>query len=209
MMAFIGVGSFLAFPVFVVLFIVALIRGTPKKKFGIGILVCFLLFVVAAVADPVEKDDGQDVSQRTIVSEQSPDPESLKPTATPKPTNTPTPTASPAPTPTPEPTLSPTPAPTPAPTPDPTPEPTPSPEPTPQPERPSSGNGGNGSNFDTYDNPEQQQTDAARVLNTNTMKIHYPSCSEVKKIAPQNYSTSNLTESELIAQGYTTCGRCH
>lgn len=202
-MIFIGLGSFFAFFVCIVLFIVALIRGTPKKKFGIGILVCFLLFVVAAVADPVEKDDGQDVSQRTIVSKQSPDLE------TPKPTIAPTPTISPTSTPTPEPTPSPTPAPTPAPTPDPTPEPTPSPEPTPQPERSPSSSGGNGSNFDTYDNPEQQQTEAAWVLNTSSMKIHYPSCNEVKKIAPQNYSTSNLTVSELIAQGYTTCGRCH
>ena len=52
-------------------------------------------------------------------------------------------------------------------------------------------------------------TTASYVLNTNTMKIHYPSCSQVKKIAPQNYATSNATEAELLAQGYTTCGVCH
>lgn len=67
----------------------------------------------------------------------------------------------------------------------------------------------NGSNFNTYDNISQQQTGQTRVLNTSSMKIHYPSCSQVKKIAPHNYSTSNLTEAELIAQGYTTCGVCH
>lgn len=68
---------------------------------------------------------------------------------------------------------------------------------------------GNGENFNTYDNEEQQKTEDFYVLNTNTMKIHYPSCNSVKKIAPDNYSTSNLSESELIAKGYTTCGVCH
>lgn len=67
---------------------------------------------------------------------------------------------------------------------------------------------GNTDNFNTYDNVEQQQTEASYVLNTHTMKIHYPSCSSVKKIAPQNYSTSNSTIDELKAQGYTTCGNC-
>ena len=67
---------------------------------------------------------------------------------------------------------------------------------------------GNGNNFNTYDNKEQQQTSASYVLNTNTMKIHYPSCSSVAKIAPQNYSTSNQSVDELQNQGYSTCGRC-
>ena len=71
----------------------------------------------------------------------------------------------------------------------------------------SSGNN-NGSNFNTYDNPEQQNTEAVYVLNTSTKKIHYPSCKSVKKIAPQNYSTSNLSVEELKNQGYTTCGNC-
>ncbi len=83
---------------------------------------------------------------------------------------------------------------------------------TPAPSQPASSNGasgGNGNNFNTYDNEEQQQTENKWVLNTSTMKIHYPTCREVKKIAPQNYSTSNSDESELIKQGYTTCGVCH
>ncbi|MBD5169269.1 MAG: hypothetical protein HDT20_03995 [Oscillibacter sp.] len=77
----------------------------------------------------------------------------------------------------------------------------------PPPQQPSSEDSDN--NFNTYDNEEQQKTENTWVLNTNTMKIHYPSCNQVKKIAPQNYSTSNLAESDLIAQGYTTCGVCH
>ncbi len=80
------------------------------------------------------------------------------------------------------------------------------------PKAPSSSGGssgsGNGSNFDTYDNPEQQQTSDSFVLNTSSHKIHYPSCRDVKKISPENYSTSSLTVDELKAQGYTTCGHC-
>lgn len=65
-----------------------------------------------------------------------------------------------------------------------------------------------GSNFDTYNNTEQQQTAANYVLNNNTKKIHYPSCSSVPKIAPHNYATSSQTVEELIALGYTTCRIC-
>jgi len=68
---------------------------------------------------------------------------------------------------------------------------------------------GNADNFFTYDNEEQQQTGAKWVLNTNTMKIHYSNCDEVRKIAPQNFQPSNESESDLLAQGYTTCGKCH
>ncbi len=72
------------------------------------------------------------------------------------------------------------------------------------------GNGGtgNGDNFNTYDNAEQQQTTATYVLNTKTHKIHVPTCRDVPKIAPDNYSTSNQSVDELQAQGYTTCGHC-
>lgn len=214
MTAFIGLAAFFAFFVFVVLFIVALIKKVPKKKFGIGMLVCLILFFGAAGADSSEENTEQGASQRMTVSEQSPDPEIEKPTATPKSTAAPTPTASP--TPIPESIPSPTPAPTPTPTPKLTPTPAPTPEPTPEPtpapateSRPATPQAGGESNFNTYDNTSQQQTEDTWVLNTSSMKIHYPSCSAVKKIAPQNYSTSSLSESELISQGYTTCGICH
>ena len=72
----------------------------------------------------------------------------------------------------------------------------------------SSGGNGDASNFNTYNNVEQQQTAAAYVLNTNTMKIHHPGCKSVPKIAPQNYAVSNASVEELLAQGYTTCGNC-
>lgn len=67
---------------------------------------------------------------------------------------------------------------------------------------------GNSSNFNTYDNAAQQQTSASYVLNTKTQKFHNPSCGDVKKIAPQNYSTSNSSRDELIAQNYSPCGHC-
>lgn len=68
--------------------------------------------------------------------------------------------------------------------------------------------GGNSNNFNSYDNAEQQKTQDKWVLNTNTKKIHYPTCNDVKKIADKNYATSNMDLSALLNQGYTTCGHC-
>ena len=117
---------------------------------------------------------------------------------------------------TPVPTLVPTQAPTPDPTPGPAPVPTqaPTPEPTPVPaETPvnqGTGTGSQDNNFNTYDNADQQNTTDTYVLNINpkSMKIHYPSCRSVPKIAPQNYSTSSESLEELKARGFTTCGIC-
>lgn len=57
------------------------------------------------------------------------------------------------------------------------------------------------------DTTEQQQA-TTYVLNNNTKKIHYPSCSSVPKIAAKNYGTSDQTVEELIAQGFSTCKIC-
>lgn len=128
--------------------------------------------------------------------------------------NTAEPTVIPAVAPTPPPTIAPTPTPTVAPTPPPTEAPTPEPTAEPQPDisTPQStegtGSGAGNNNFDTYDNPDQQQTEDTYVLNTNSMKIHHPGCSSVAKIAPQNYSTSNESIADLQAKGYSTCQRC-
>lgn len=81
------------------------------------------------------------------------------------------------------------------------------PEQTPQPDH-SAGAQGNENNFNTYNNLEQQKTTASYVLNTSTKKYHFPSCSAVKKIAPENYATSNSSPAELASQGYSACGRC-
>lgn len=67
---------------------------------------------------------------------------------------------------------------------------------------------GNADNFNTYDNAEQQITTDSYVLNTDSKVIHRPTCSDVSKIAPQNYDTSSSILSDLIGQGYTVCGHC-
>ena len=68
---------------------------------------------------------------------------------------------------------------------------------------------GNGDGFNTYDNEEQQQTTAKWVLNTDSKKIHLPSCDTVRKISPENYATSNGTFADLMNQGYSPCGVCN
>lgn len=63
-------------------------------------------------------------------------------------------------------------------------------------------------NFDKYDNINQQNTTDSYVLNTKSMIYHLPSCRMVSKISPENYSTSNLSDSELRSQNYSACGIC-
>ena len=47
------------------------------------------------------------------------------------------------------------------------------------------------------------------VLNTNSMKFHYPSCSSAKKISPKNRQDYFGSREDLIDQGYAPCGSCH
>lgn len=47
------------------------------------------------------------------------------------------------------------------------------------------------------------------VLNNNSMKIHKPSCSSVKDISEENIEYTDKTYEELVAEGYSPCGRCH
>ena len=68
---------------------------------------------------------------------------------------------------------------------------------------------GGSSNFNSYDNPEQQQTEETYVLNKNTKKFHYPSCDSVKRMSPKNYATSSQSREELINAGYEPCQNCH
>lgn len=46
------------------------------------------------------------------------------------------------------------------------------------------------------------------VLNTNSMKFHYPSCSSAKKISSKNRKDYTGTREDLIDQGYDPCGYC-
>lgn len=46
------------------------------------------------------------------------------------------------------------------------------------------------------------------VLNTNTRKFHYPTCSSAGSIKPQNLGSFSGTRDALIGQGYSPCGNC-
>ncbi len=57
--------------------------------------------------------------------------------------------------------------------------------------------------------PATQNTETNFVLNNNTMKFHYPTCSSVKKIAPENKGTFKGNRQTLLNRGYEPCGNCH
>lgn len=92
-----------------------------------------------------------------------------------------------------------------------TPAPSPAAEPSDSPQHDNSQNSADdgANNFDTYDNPDQQKASTNYVLNTKTLKFHFPTCRDVKKIAPQNYNTFNGTRDEAINSGYLPCGHCN
>lgn len=46
------------------------------------------------------------------------------------------------------------------------------------------------------------------VLNNNSKKFHYPSCSSVGQIKPSNRADFHGTRQELLDKGYSPCGRC-
>lgn len=74
------------------------------------------------------------------------------------------------------------------------PVPTPTPEPEEQPTKePDTGN---------------QSTNANYILNTNTKKFHYPTCSSVDDMKEKNKAEFFGTRDEAVAQGYSPCGRC-
>lgn len=47
------------------------------------------------------------------------------------------------------------------------------------------------------------------VLNTNSMKFHYPDCSSVADMSAKNREGYTGTREDLIAQGYSPCGACN
>ena len=57
--------------------------------------------------------------------------------------------------------------------------------------------------------PTPGETGTEYVLNTNTKKFHYPSCSSVKKMSEKNKAYHTGTREEVIAMGYDPCGNCH
>ena len=55
----------------------------------------------------------------------------------------------------------------------------------------------------------QAVTQGDYILNTNTKKFHKPSCSSVDQMKESNKQTFTGTRDEVIARGYSPCGRCH
>ena len=65
-------------------------------------------------------------------------------------------------------------------------------------------NSGSSSNPSTGNDTAQ----ADYILNTNTKKFHYPTCSSVKDMKEENKLEFHGTRDEVIAKGYSPCGRC-
>ena len=47
------------------------------------------------------------------------------------------------------------------------------------------------------------------VVNTNTGKFHYPTCSSVGDMNPANRSNRTCAREDLLAEGYVPCKRCN
>jgi DNA-entry nuclease len=46
------------------------------------------------------------------------------------------------------------------------------------------------------------------ILNTGTMKFHYPDCASVAQMKEENKAAFTGTREELLAMGYSPCGQC-
>lgn len=56
--------------------------------------------------------------------------------------------------------------------------------------------------------PEPDPQPTTYVLNTNTKKFHYQSCSEIKKMKPEHKAYDN-NRTHIISMGYVPCKRCN
>lgn len=74
---------------------------------------------------------------------------------------------------------------------------------------------GGGETFQTEDKAPQvavtipEEGGGNFILNTNTMKFHFPNCSSVETIKEHNYQEFSGTKEEVIANGYQPCKRCN
>lgn len=69
-----------------------------------------------------------------------------------------------------------------------------------------SGNAVDGDSDDTSDGASAAPQEY--VLNANTMKFHYPSCSSVEKMKDKNKQIVEATRDEVRSWGYDPCGIC-
>lgn len=56
---------------------------------------------------------------------------------------------------------------------------------------------------------ESEEESQTYILNTNTNKFHYSSCSDVSKIKDENKSSYYGTRADVIADGYSPCVHCN
>lgn len=61
----------------------------------------------------------------------------------------------------------------------------------------------------TTTTPDPNSSGTTYILNTNTHKFHYPSCSSVSQMSEKNKQSFTGTRDEVIAMGYDPCGRCN
>ena len=62
---------------------------------------------------------------------------------------------------------------------------------------------------ETSSNSGSSSQEAKYILNTNSKKIHRPTCSSAKKMKESNKQEYTGSKNDLLAQGYTTCGICN
>ena len=55
----------------------------------------------------------------------------------------------------------------------------------------------------------QESQGITYVLNTNTMKFHYPTCSSVDDMKEKNKQIYTGSRDEVINMGYVPCKRCN
>ena len=53
------------------------------------------------------------------------------------------------------------------------------------------------------------QTETTYILNTNSKRFHYPSCSSVESMSSHNRKDFKGSRETLISKGYQPCGQCN
>lgn len=61
---------------------------------------------------------------------------------------------------------------------------------------------------ETYNTSSTEKQGTTYILNTNTKKFHYPSCSSVEQMKDNNKKEFSGDREDVISQGYSPCKRC-
>ncbi|MDE7270819.1 MAG: DNA/RNA non-specific endonuclease, partial [Acetatifactor sp.] len=65
------------------------------------------------------------------------------------------------------------------------------------------------SDVETSQAAESEPQGTTYILNTNTKKFHYPSCSSVNEMKAKNKQAYTGNREDVISQGYVPCKRCN